>query len=216
MRQIFKRLFITAELFSLCVLLVTVVLWLRSYSTADTLYYEQIFGNGPGIYIDGGPRGSTPDILGDLRRAKSRPKVWIRDINGRSLISSRGRFVALQTGTYSGWGPLQDSILGHVLQWHYGHYEPYDYPDGHHRWGLTDVHIISMPIRYPATILALPLAVRLFVLIRRGFNRLVRRNRCRNGLCPHCGYDLRATRDCCPECGNENTTGAIDAGLPRT
>jgi hypothetical protein len=40
----------------------------------------------------------------------------------------------------------------------------------------------------------------------------VRRRRLRPGLCPRCGYDLRATPGKCPECGTPAGSGGYAGG----
>jgi hypothetical protein len=55
-----------------------------------------------------------------------------------------------------------------------------------------------------ALLLPLPLAWTRSTLRRRR-----ERRRARAGQCPRCGYDLRATRDRCPECGTISPTVTI-------
>lgn len=59
-----------------------------------------------------------------------------------------------------------------------------------------DTRIVAIPHWVFAAVLALPLAWRLVAYRSR---RAARRRA--KGLCPGCGYDLRATPDQCPECG---------------
>ena len=65
----------------------------------------------------------------------------------------------------------------------------------------TDSWVLVIPM-WPIVILAALLEAE---IIRRWLLRYWRKS---NGLCPKCGFDLRATPDRCPECGAEQPLGA--------
>ena len=71
-------------------------------------------------------------------------------------------------------------------------------------WLRTWYHrkTIALSLWRCAAVLALPA---LLVLARRGTRLFVKDRRARLGYCPGCGYDLRASPECCPECGTRRT-----------
>jgi len=68
--------------------------------------------------------------------------------------------------------------------------------------GLYDGMSIDVPYWFLCGLSAIPLIVTL------------RRRKPREGRCPHCNYDLRATKDRCPECGHPIPAAAPDTAPP--
>ena len=60
-------------------------------------------------------------------------------------------------------------------------------------------------VMVPYWSIALVLAVAPWVSVRGLLRRVKQNRRVRAGLCPECGYDLRATPGRCPECGGANS-----------
>jgi len=54
---------------------------------------------------------------------------------------------------------------------------------------------ITVPLWFPSLLFSIPT----LLYLARGLKRTLR---LRRGLCPTCGYDLRASNGTCPECGN--------------
>ncbi|MGB7160017.1 MAG: hypothetical protein WBD40_18265 [Tepidisphaeraceae bacterium] len=74
-------------------------------------------------------------------------------------------------------------------------------PAGKVSGGSSEVHVtyvLLMVLALPAPLIAL-------------LSRWRRRHRLHHGLCPGCGYDLRASPDRCPECGAERANPMVTA-----
>jgi hypothetical protein len=149
--------------------------------------------------------------------------LWVRSyfVNERLNFSPHGddeRFRRYYARSGKGgfafwiWGRDQPHAADYHLTWN--HERAYWYPmqasarDGRFSaWNRMGFELRSSPSSLMATapygsvegpLLVLPC---LYVV-----RRLKRRRRSRKGLCPSCGYDLRASRERCPECGTSSET----------
>jgi hypothetical protein len=129
--------------------------------------------------------------------------LWVRSywrydsgIDGRvALASHRGHFFWLRSFSTSDARDYYAGPVGEADQTR-------DIIRKNAKWRLLgfsytavpDVGVLVTPSWFVAGLLAIVPAV--WLRRRRGVRR-----RCRLGLCPTCGYDLRATPDRCPECG---------------
>ena len=188
-RRFARRLFALCSALSLALCVAVCVLWARSHDAADRLLFWMPRAPGPGeragylgvsLESDGGRVFLLLQLWGADERADfvaQTPVQWVQD--ERIFISES--LVYLRSGPSIGrYGPFGVD------------HEPFDWADA---GGGT---LAWCPHWVPG-IASLLLPALWLVPVGR------RRWRSRRGLCPTCGYDLRASPGRCPECGTASS-----------
>lgn len=198
MSRILRLAFNDAAGVSALLFLATAVLWARSYRVQDEptfarrghTFLQLTSRNGELVVdvVDGWPddcrnwyTGSPDDHFGPFYCPSAGLSTY-REWAGVALISDTFS-VATRNGRV-------------LVQLHWDEYPPV--MRAADRWSMRRGAELRMPHGYYlAAFCVAPLAWA-GVRLRRG---VIARRRRRGGMCPACGYDLRATRDRCPECG---------------
>ena len=161
-----------------------IALWIRSHITDDLITYS----GGNGTYFE------YVTIPGQFRITRvtgwvgSEPVGWFR---GELPL---GRPVFGQQAVYRAWTILGIGFDGGVRL----------VPISAARPVTVNYQITAVPFALPALVAA---AIGLLPWLRRRRRRLAAQDRLHRGLCPVCGYDLRATTGRCPECGAVVSSG---------
>jgi hypothetical protein len=166
--------------------LLTLVLWIRSYWATDGLRYQSGL-TGKGIESR---NGLVVWVNYEYSQTMQPRLGWIVDSSDKRAWPAEFRGMRL---------PLIPGSPGRTLWFARDYQMAWDGPDAVAAWG------VQVPY-WPITVAA---AIALFCV------RFIKnRRRARQGRCASFGYDLRATPDCCPECGTvmKAAAGSTSAG----
>jgi hypothetical protein len=177
MARSFRAILGVAAALSLALCAAVAALWARSYAHLDSVGYSHNAPPGPTAVDWGYHLTSTRGVLtlGHYVDHFTDPAVVASQ--RRERYRSRWDWTTTAPAT-----PAADKWVGFDVR-----RNPYPYGTNRN-WRVT------VPDAVPC-VLAAALPLTAFVRHRR------RRRRARAGACSHCGYDLRATPDRCPECG---------------
>jgi hypothetical protein len=171
-----RRLFTLTSALSLLLFIPMTGLWVRSYSIKSGVQYIRSFQNGSWV---------------DRRLFFAQGKLWLRGISGVS----------------DHWYPLKIKVRQWPLRYPASPNLPnYVYVDTGQHFAFLGAHVdiygekdmnqraVAIPL-WIITAVWIPVSSLLLIQI------FLTRSRNRGGICSSCGYDLRASKDRCPECG---------------
>jgi hypothetical protein len=199
-----RRLLNLLTALSLLLCVAVCVLWVRSYFWFDTLAhvgppsapYARPFPSGPrGMMFTDASRWIVSSHRGGVEFYWDLLRMWA-DLGEDSPLANRPpgfRFRSPPAGPLDPVATFPPSVVRGVLGFRFVDFRR---PPGPAPGRPVDLELrdVFVPYWFPAVLTAaLPLA-RLVRVLRRRSER-------RAGLCPSCGYDLRATPERCPECG---------------
>jgi hypothetical protein len=187
-----RRLFNLMTALSLLVLAAVCVLWARSYASGDAVeryvgqqYRQADWNVADTFYSSGGavlwvhsrhPDRYGPPVSEVVRWQWFHPRSALQ-LQDNDLALRRSPVARPVAGVYTDLSFNRDTF---ARQWR------------------EDGFSVEVPHRSLALVFAILSAV---VPARALVGRLRRSRRSRRGCCATCGYDLRGTRDRCPECG---------------
>jgi hypothetical protein len=180
-----RRLLTATLAFVLAMLcLADICLWLRGYSTGDSLRCCW-------------PRKPSGCRFIDLQTAGGGVRIFYGEMFGAYLGWAKVDVPILEHDLLDSKYPYMGSTEGKRMGWLGFEFYRRD------RWnrpvhdGYSDVHIKAITFPHAALVFVLALyPLRFAWKIRRT------RMRAKRGLCTRCGYDLRASQGPCPECGS--------------
>jgi hypothetical protein len=200
MKRLLRLFLSAATLLSLLLCVAMLVLWARSYRVGEAVHYMPL---------------NLADPLADDEFYARSGKGGVRFTHDKWAAWELGTrkpsrpFFDRQLLKYYAFPPTSSHSLNRTWFDHWGfEWSGYEEPISPTSVGSGIVYERNLVIPYwalAAVTGALPFASAL-----RWRRRRLRRNRAAHGLCPTCGYDLRATPERCPECG----FGAVSPAVP--
>jgi hypothetical protein len=188
-----RRLFALCSALSLLLCVAACVLWVRSYWAYDSFTY----------LWQGNVAGDYHLMQYDLRSSGGRLWYSLSEENWTAQELARdgyngpaGLAAEREAGFFHGSGRTADDPLSspRVLNLIFGRPSVWNRLGFRYRFAEGRLTSAFAPHWFVAFVTAI-------VPIGWLWRRLRQQNRLRTGLCPACGYDLRASPDRCPECG---------------
>ena len=201
-----RRLLTLCSALSMLLCAAVCVLWVRSYWRPDSLLWKEAHWRGDSYFHLQSSRGVIAI------------EWYVETISGDSDVMKERFFNERYLGTAPGSEPVTE------FEYHNSYIR--QFPDLPRNWsgffffqqpdsippdsdGISlsyDLAVVEMPYWPVALVTSVLPACLLLTTVR----RRRRQRRLHAGLCPACGYDLRASPGRCPECGTP--TGAAAAG----